>query len=161
MSWYFIVLIVLAAFLFMEFMAWFTHKYVMHGFLWNLHKDHHIRDGRLFEWNDLFAVFFAAVSIIMLYFGVMAAYDFKFWIGVGIFLYGVAYFLFHDVYVHQRVKMFRNFSNRYLRATVKAHKEHHTPHTHENYGFLIAPIKYYKEEFFAKTQNSKLKTQNP
>ena len=25
----------------MEFMAWFTHKYVMHGFLWNLHFDHH------------------------------------------------------------------------------------------------------------------------
>ena len=25
----------------MEFMAWFTHKYIMHGFLWVLHKDHH------------------------------------------------------------------------------------------------------------------------
>ncbi|MDZ7744048.1 MAG: sterol desaturase family protein [Bacteroidota bacterium] len=151
MSWYFIALTLLAAFLFMEFMAWFTHKYVMHGFLWNLHKDHHIRDERLFEWNDLFAVFFAAVSIIMLYLGVSAGFDYKFWIGVGIFLYGVAYFLFHDVYVHQRVKMFRNFSNRYLRATVKAHKEHHSPHTHENYGFLIAPVKYYKEEFFKKS----------
>ncbi len=27
-------LLVLLAFFFMEFMAWFTHKYVMHGFLW-------------------------------------------------------------------------------------------------------------------------------
>ncbi len=154
MNWYFIILIILAAFFFMEFMAWFTHKYVMHGFLWNLHKDHHIRDGRLFEWNDLFAVFFAAVSIVMLYFGAASGFDYKFWIGVGIFLYGVAYFLFHDVYVHQRVKMFHNLSNRYLRATVKAHKEHHTPHTHENYGFLIAPIRYYKEEFFGRKVNA-------
>jgi beta-carotene 3-hydroxylase len=47
---------VLAGFLSMEFLAWFTHKYIMHGFLWVLHKDHHIRDGRKFEWNDLFAV---------------------------------------------------------------------------------------------------------
>jgi beta-carotene 3-hydroxylase len=22
--------------------AWFTHKFVMHGFLWNLHLDHHV-----------------------------------------------------------------------------------------------------------------------
>ena len=43
------ILIVLALFFFMEFMAWFTHKYVMHGFLWVLHKDHHIRDGRKVE----------------------------------------------------------------------------------------------------------------
>ena len=35
------ILIVLATFLFMEFMAWFAHKFVMHGFLWYLHKDHH------------------------------------------------------------------------------------------------------------------------
>jgi beta-carotene 3-hydroxylase len=36
-----------------------THKYVMHGFLWSLHKDHHIRDGRKLEKNDWFAVIFA------------------------------------------------------------------------------------------------------
>jgi len=51
MAWYFVVLIVLGAFLFMEFVAWFTHKYVMHGFLWVLHKDHHHRDGRKWEWS--------------------------------------------------------------------------------------------------------------
>lgn len=31
----------LAAFLSMEAVAWFTHSYVMHGPLWVLHKDHH------------------------------------------------------------------------------------------------------------------------
>ena len=34
-------LITLAAVIGMEFMAWFAHKYIMHGFLWNWHEDHH------------------------------------------------------------------------------------------------------------------------
>ncbi len=146
MNWILAIIIVIAAFFFMEFMAWFTHKYVMHGFLWMLHKDHHIRDGRKFEWNDLFAVMFAIPSIVLMYVG-YPGLDYRFWIGVGILTYGIAYFLFHDVYVHQRLKIFSNFSNRYLRATVRAHEEHHTPHAHYNYGFLVAPVKYYVEEF--------------
>ncbi|MCB0824229.1 MAG: sterol desaturase family protein [Bacteroidales bacterium] len=146
MNWIFATLIVIAAFMFMEFMAWFTHKYIMHGFLWVLHKDHHIRDGRKFEWNDVFAVIFAIPSIVLIYYG-HQTYDYRFWIGIGILSYGIAYFLFHDVYVHQRVKMLKNFSNRYLRATVRAHQDHHKPRAHYNYGFLFAPIKYYREEF--------------
>jgi beta-carotene 3-hydroxylase len=44
-----------STFLIMEFMAWFTHKYIMHGFLWNLHKDHHHKDhDSWFERNDAF-----------------------------------------------------------------------------------------------------------
>ena len=34
-------IVFVSTFLFMEFMAWFSHKYIMHGFLWSLHKDHH------------------------------------------------------------------------------------------------------------------------
>ncbi|HQQ13648.1 MAG TPA: hypothetical protein PK855_10825, partial [Bacteroidales bacterium] len=63
-SWYLATLLVLTAFLFMEFVAWFSHKYIMHGFLWILHKDHHIRDGRRVEWNDAFAVIFALPAIV-------------------------------------------------------------------------------------------------
>lgn len=140
-------LLVVTAFLFMEFMAWFTHKYVMHGFLWSLHRDHHIRDGRKVEWNDLFAVIFAVPSIVLIYFGVMSPNSYLLSIGIGIMLYGAAYFMFHDVYVHQRIPILKSFSNRYLRATVKAHMEHHDPHTHYNFGFLVAPPKYYREEF--------------
>ena len=69
MNWIIASALILGAFLFMEFMAWFTHKYVMHGFLWILHKDHHIRDGRKFEWNDLFAVIFAIPSFLFIYYG--------------------------------------------------------------------------------------------
>ena len=39
----------------MEFVAWFSHKYIMHGFLWSWHEDHHQPhqegDG-FFEKND-------------------------------------------------------------------------------------------------------------
>lgn len=141
------VILVIAAFFFMEFMAWFTHKFVMHGFLWILHKDHHIRDGRKVEWNDVFAIVFALPSILLIYFGVMNPNSIMLSIGIGIAAYGFAYFMFHDVYVHQRVKILKGLSNRYLRATVKAHQEHHNPNAHYNYGFLIAPIRYYREEF--------------
>ena len=149
------VLLVVLAFFFMEFMAWFTHKYVMHGFMWFFHKDHHIRDGRKIEWNDIFAVIFAVPSILLIYLGVMTPNSYMLSIGIGIMLYGMAYFLFHDVYVHQRIPVLKNFSNRYLRATVKAHKQHHNPHAEYNYGFLIAPMKYYVEEF-SKKKNNKL-----
>ena len=141
------ILLIIAAFFFMEFMAWFTHKFVMHGFLWVLHKDHHIRDGRRVEWNDVFAVIFAVPSVLLIYFGVMNPNSYLLSVGIGIAVYGFSYFMFHDVYVHQRLKILAGFSNRYLRATVKAHKEHHKPNAHYNYGFLIAPMKYYKEEF--------------
>lgn len=148
------ILLVVLAFFFMEFMAWFTHKYVMHGFMWFFHKDHHIRDGRKIEWNDVFAVIFAIPSILLIYFGVVNPNSYLLSIGIGIMLYGAAYFMFHDVYVHQRLPFFKNFSNRYLRATVKAHKEHHNPHAEYNYGFLIAPVKYYKE-VYGKGKSSK------
>jgi beta-carotene 3-hydroxylase len=141
------ILLVLAAFLFMEFMAWFTHKYVMHGFMWFFHRDHHIRDGRKIEWNDVFAVIFAVPSILLIYYGVVNPNNYLLSFGIGIMFYGLAYFMFHDVYVHQRIPILKNFSNRYLRATVKAHLEHHNPHAHYNYGFLVAPFRYYLEEF--------------
>ena len=48
------ILIFFGTFSIMEFMAWFTHKYIMHGLLWNLHEDHHQPTGKLFQKNDLF-----------------------------------------------------------------------------------------------------------
>ena len=48
------ILIVLFTFIAME----STHKYVMHGFLWNLHKDHHVVDkNKILQKNDYFLIF--------------------------------------------------------------------------------------------------------
>ena len=44
--------ITIGTFLFWEFVAWFTHKYVMHGFLWVWHKSHHTVHHHVTEKND-------------------------------------------------------------------------------------------------------------
>ncbi|VAW03475.1 Beta-carotene hydroxylase, partial [hydrothermal vent metagenome] len=41
-----IILTVLASTIAMEFIAWGTHKYIMHGFGWSWHRDHHERHDK-------------------------------------------------------------------------------------------------------------------
>ena len=55
-------LIVIVAFVGMEFAAWATHKYLMHGPLWFLHEDHHVLTGKPLQKNDSFALIFALPS---------------------------------------------------------------------------------------------------
>jgi beta-carotene 3-hydroxylase len=47
------------------------------------------------------------------------------YIGFGILAYGIAYFLVHEVFIHQRFKWFRNSDNVYFRAIRETHKVHH------------------------------------
>ena len=56
-------LIVLATVAAMEGVAWASHKYVMHGFAWAWHRDHHEPHDRTMEKNDRFALVGAAISI--------------------------------------------------------------------------------------------------
>ncbi len=140
----------LTAFVGMEAVAWFTHKYIMHGLLWILHKDHHKKESSHFlEHNDFFFLIFAIPGIVCLFFGLQADYNFLFWIGAGITLYGMAYFLVHDIFIHQRFKLFRNSNNAYLRAIRRAHKMHHKHLSKEQgecFGMLWVPLKYFKEQ---------------
>ena len=140
------ILIVLAAFVGMEAVAWFTHKYVMHGLLWILHKDHHKKESTgFFEHNDFFFLIFAIPGIVCLFLGMQYDYNFLFWIGLGISLYGLAYFLVHDVFIHQRFKIFRNTDNSYFKAIRRAHKMHHKHIDKEEgecFGMLWVPFKY-------------------
>ena len=62
---FFWILILVCTFLFMEFVAWFSHKYIMHGFLWSWHRDHHKKDhNSWFEKNDLFFLVYAIPSML-------------------------------------------------------------------------------------------------
>ena len=57
-------LTLIGAFCFTEFTAWFNHKFIMHGPLWFLHKDHHNKDHKSwFERNDLLFFFYAFLSV--------------------------------------------------------------------------------------------------
>jgi beta-carotene 3-hydroxylase len=128
----------------MEFMAWFSHKYIMHGFLWIWHKDHHKKDhDSWFERNDLFFIFYALISG-----GCVVAWgELNFWpglpIGLGIFAYGFTYFMVHDIFIHQRFKWFRNANSRYAKGVRRAHKIHHKQGG-ECFGMLWVPLKYFR-----------------
>lgn len=143
------VVITIATFLAMEFVAWFAHKYVMHGFLWYLHKDHHQHEPGFWEKNDAFFLIFAIPSAACYIIGSAVPGMFPlFFVGVGISLYGIAYFLVHDIFIHQRFKIFTRTNHKYLKAIRKAHKVHHKhlgPEDGECFGMLVVPPKYIKE----------------
>ncbi|MBD3637950.1 MAG: sterol desaturase family protein [Crocinitomicaceae bacterium] len=143
------IIAILLSFCGMEIMAWLTHKYVMHGFLWVLHEDHHRPSKGRFEKNDLFFLIYAVPSWLCIMFGLMAQNYPVVGIGIGIAFYGVAYFLVHDVLIHRRFKWFDRTSNRYFRAIRKAHKIHHKKMEKEDgkcFGMLLVPLKYLKEQ---------------
>ena len=142
------ILITLAAFLSMEFVAWFTHKYIMYGLLWVLHKDHHHKESNgFFEHNDFFFLIFALPGIAGLFFGMQAGFNELFWIGLGITFYGFTYFFVHDIFIHQRFKFIRHLETDYFKAIRRAHKIHHKhlgKEQGECFGMLWVPIKYFK-----------------
>ena len=142
------ILIFLGTFSFMEFMAWFTHKYIMHGFLWSLHKDHHKKDhDSWFERNDAFFLFYAFVSMGCFYLGAQTDFWYGWPLGLGILAYGIAYFMVHDIFIHQRFKIFRNANNWYAKGVRRAHKIHHKHLGKEDgecFGMLVVPLKYFK-----------------
>ena len=141
--------VTLATFLVMEAITWCTHKFVMHGFLWYLHRDHHQESEGFFEKNDAFFLIFAIPSMLLMLFGKLNGMDFKFYLGLGIAAYGLAYFLVHDIFIHQRFKFLRNSNHWYLRGLRRAHKMHHKHLGKEHgecFGMLFVPFRYFWEE---------------
>lgn len=142
------VIVFISTFFFMEFMAWFMHKYVMHGIMWKFHKDHHQKEPGFFEKNDVFFLIFAIPSWFCIMFGMIFQVYIPVWIGAGIAAYGFTYFLVHDVFIHQRFKWFKRSDLPYLKAIRKAHKVHHKhlgKEEGECFGMLVVPAKFYRE----------------
>jgi beta-carotene 3-hydroxylase len=146
-------LIVFATVLVMEFVAWFAHKYLMHGWLWIWHEDHHkphFEKEGFFEKNDLFFLVFAIPSAISYIVGSnFAEWGWLFYVGVGISIYGLIYFLIHDVYIHQRFRWFKQLDSKYSRAILRAHGAHHVKTTKEDgesFGLLIVNPKYFQKK---------------
>ena len=139
------ILAFVGTYLLMEGVAWTTHKYVMHGFLWSLHESHHRpRHGR-FEKNDFFFLFYASIAMVLMYFG-WEHLDFRFWMGIGVTAYGWTYFILHDIFIHRRAKWLDKLDSRYFRAMRKAHKVHHKTMGKENceeFGLLLFKKDHY------------------
>jgi len=142
------ILVTLLTYIGMEGVTWCTHKFVMHGSMWYFHEDHHQPHAGFFEKNDAFFLIFAVPSCLLIVFGSNAAFDWRFYVGIGILLYGLSYFLIHDVLIHQRFDWFSRTDNVYFRAIRKAHKIHHkqlNKHDSECFGMLYVPRKYFVE----------------
>jgi beta-carotene 3-hydroxylase len=139
-------LVFLGMAVYMEYVAWFTHKYVMHGFLWVLHEDHHRPRDRGLQKNDLFAAFFSLVSFVLIVTGLLRGAMPLVSAGLGMALYGIGYVLFHDVMFHRRIPGLRiRAQGRYLQRMVHAHKAHHQKGGRADnisFGFLYAPQQY-------------------
>lgn len=143
-------IVFISFFILMEGVAWFAHKFIMHGFLWKLHEDHHYKgEDTFFEKNDYFFLIFATPGIVLLTIGTIYGLQLPyFWAGAGISCYGFSYFLIHDVFIHQRFKWLRNADSIYFRAIRKAHKVHHKSLVKEDgecFGMLWVPLKYFRE----------------
>lgn len=132
----------------MEISGWFIHKYLMHGPLWMIHKTHHQPSKTFFELNDLFSLLFGCIAVILIVLGAEGV-DYRFWIGIGISLYGVLYFILHDVLVHRRFKCFDRPRNIFLKGIFKAHQTHHRTNQKEDavsFGLFLVPKKFFKNE---------------
>jgi beta-carotene 3-hydroxylase len=148
MHWLLYIGILAITFLAMEGVTWLTHRFVMHGFLWYLHEDHHKVQPGFFEKNDAFFIIFAIPSFLSILFGTL---DHIYWLqatGFGVMAYGIAYFMVHDVIIHQRFKWFSRSNNTYIRAIRWAHKMHHrhlNKQEGESFGMLYVHKKYWEK----------------
>jgi beta-carotene 3-hydroxylase len=133
------VLIVVAAFVLMEPLTAVTHRWVMHGVGEWLHRSHHrARRAPGWERNDWFPVAFASIVMIGFWLGFNSALTALVPLGVGITLYGVAYALVHDGYIHRRIDPFGTRRIAALDRLADAHRIHHL-YNAAPYG-MLAPV---------------------
>lgn len=161
MDWIIYISITIATFCIMEGVAWATHKYVMHKWLWFLHEDHHVKGPGFFEKNDAFFLIFAIPSMLLFLFGTLNQHYWMVAIGAGIALYGAAYFLVHDIIIHQRFKIFTRSNNDYVKTVRWAHKMHHKhlgKEDGESFGMLVVASKYWKK---VREDRKRLREQKP
>ncbi|WP_205478485.1 sterol desaturase family protein [Sphingomonas arenae] len=146
----------------MEAIAYAIHRWVMHSRLgWVLHESHHRDRKGWFERNDLYAVIFAAPSVLLIYGGMNAGWgDWAIWVGAGVAFYGLVYFGFHDVIVHGRIAHRIVPRSRYFKRIVQAHKMHHAVEGREgavSFGFIYAPSVDKLKQQLASSQEARIR----
>ena len=150
MNVFLFIISVIGSFTGMEAASWFIHKYLMHGPLWNIHKTHHQHTKTAVELNDLFALLFGGIAIVLLVWGLNTENSILAGAGTGISLYGFSYFILHDLFIHRRIKLFKRSESPFLNALAEAHRDHHKSREKENstsFGLLLIHKKYFKKHY--------------
>ncbi len=100
--------LVIVAFFGMEVLVYLSHRFVMHGPGMPIHKSHHQRrpDPGL-ERNDLYPLMGSIVAMSGFGLGLnVRGFEVLVPMGIGLTIYGVAYFFVHDIYIHRRLPWF-------------------------------------------------------
>jgi len=102
------------------------HRFYGHGPGWPLHRSHHEPNGGPFEANDVIPAVSAATTVLILLSGVR---DERLRglipVAAGMTLYGSAYAVVHDVYIHRRVGAALPDRIAWLERRRAAHARHH------------------------------------
>jgi beta-carotene 3-hydroxylase len=139
---------IMLAFVGMEILSYVVHRYLFHGLLWRIHKTHHEAHHGIFELNDVFSTFFALAAIVLIILGANDPFgDPRFGLGMGITVYGILYFIIHDLFTHRRFLPFSSES-RLMRLIRRAHQRHHQTADkvgNEPYGLFLFPYSEYPD----------------
>jgi beta-carotene 3-hydroxylase len=135
------VLTALVAFVLMEPFTYAAHRWVMHGFGERLHRSHHRAvPAPGWEANDGYPVIFAGVVMLALAVGFnVPGAGMLVPVCIGVTAYGLAYALVHDVYIHDRLPLFRGRRFALLDRLADAHRIHHL-YNGEPYGMLLPVV---------------------
>jgi beta-carotene 3-hydroxylase len=139
---------VVAAFIGMEIFSYVLHRWVFHGILWKIHLTHHTKRHGLFEANDFFSLFFTGLAIVLLAVGVFDPLGSPaFPLGLGMTIYGLLYFVVHDLMTHRRFFPMSAPAG-WMDAVRRAHLAHHQSidkEGREPFGLFLFPYRKYAE----------------
>jgi len=127
----------------MELWAGFLHEHFWHGVLWRVHRSHHRKRRGRFEANDALSALHAPIAVALILYGCQGApgalREVIFGVGLGMSLFGAAYFVMHDGLAHGRLPV--QFLARVpLFARLRdAHRAHHGKGSAVPYGFFLGP----------------------
>ena len=120
----FLVLTILG-FVGLEAFSYVVHRWLFHGVLWRIHESHHVPRKGIFELNDIFSLAFGSSAVLLMVFAEYPLLEsIAFPIGLGITIYGIVYFIAHDLFTHRRFLPFGS-ENEVLLTIRAAHQRHH------------------------------------
>ncbi len=139
------VLVAALAFVAMEPFTALAHRFVMHGAGERLHRSHHRRprpgeSPRRWEANDVYPLVFASLVMLAMAVGFnVGGAEVLVPAAIGVTVYGAAYALVHDVYIHRRLGWFGDRTVPVLEQLAVAHRRHHD-RSGAPYGMLLPVV---------------------
>jgi len=137
----------------MEFVAWFTQRYFMHGLAWSFYRYNQGANRGCFEKNNWFAGFITVLAIVLLVIGI----HFGRWLvisaGAGVTLYGLCNLLFYNLRFCKgtpKRKLWRlSYHVPYLERISSTQRRHRGKNSTDDsvaYAILWAPKHYGKKD---------------